>query len=265
MEMLNGLDLFSGIGGLAVALHPWVRVRTYCEVDRYCQAILMSRMAEQTLRDAPIWDDVRSLRGDMCGHIDIVFGGFPCQDISIAGNGVGLDGKRSGLYFELLRLVQEISPRFVFLENVPAIRTRGLRQVVGTLAELGYDCRWTTISAGDVGAPHKRLRWFLLASNTNGSKLRNKHEPRSESETGTGFNGKKEPVANADNKRQDTIRKIQTRKNHESFRTDWWEVEPDVGRVADGVPARVDRLRGLGNAVVPAQARQAFKTLIGLK
>jgi DNA (cytosine-5)-methyltransferase 1 len=99
----------------------------------------------------------------MLPRIDIIFGGFPCQDISVAGLGKGLEGDRSGLFFEIVRLARECEPRFIFLENVPAIRTRGGERVVKELASIGYDCRWTTLSAAAVGAPHKRERWFLLA------------------------------------------------------------------------------------------------------
>lgn len=100
----------------------------------------------------------------MLPRIDIISGGFPCQDISIAGHGKGLEGKRSGLIFEVFRLIAETNPSFVFLENVPAIRTRGGERVGKELASIGYDCRWTTLSAAEVGAPHKRERWFLLGA-----------------------------------------------------------------------------------------------------
>jgi site-specific DNA-cytosine methylase len=110
--------------------------------------------------------------GTTCGHSGaiycqqsiIIYGGFPCQDLSCAGNGKGLAGERSGLFFEILRLARETNPRFIFLENVPAIRTRGAATVVKELASLRYDCRWGLLSAYDVGAPHKRERWFLLAN-----------------------------------------------------------------------------------------------------
>jgi DNA (cytosine-5)-methyltransferase 1 len=167
-RMLNGLDIFSGIGGLTTALSPWVNPKAYCEIDRYPQAVLLSRMANLELPSAPIWDDVRTLSKGMLPVIDIIYGGFPCQDISLAGLGRGLAGERSGLVFEIFRLVKEIKPAFVFLENVPAIRTRGGERVVKELAALGYDCRWDCLSAYDVGAPHKRERWWLLAHNPNG-------------------------------------------------------------------------------------------------
>jgi len=164
---LNAIDLFSGYGGITVALSKYARPVVYCEKERYAQAILLSRMEEGKLPAAPIWDDVSTFDGKPYkGKIDIIYGGFPCQGISQAGRGEGLEDERSGLFFELLRVATEAAPGFIFLENVPAIRTRGLREVVVALAEVGYDCRWTCITASYVGAPHKRERWFLLGHAT---------------------------------------------------------------------------------------------------
>lgn len=160
---LRGLDLFSGIGGITLALSPWVRPVAYCEIDRYASAVLLSQMQRGNLPTAPIWDDVRTLRSDMLPEIDIIYGGFPCQDISCAGRGAGLEGERSGLFFEIMRLVDEVRPSFIFLENVPAIVTRGLDRVIGEISGRGYDARWITLSAQDVGANHGRKRWWLLA------------------------------------------------------------------------------------------------------
>lgn len=113
--MLNGLDLFSGIGGLTIALEPWVRPIAYCENDRYAQSVLLSRMRSGEIATAPIWDDVRTLRGDLFRDgVDIISGGFPCQDISVAGTGKGLAGERSGLFFEIVRLARELRPKFIF-------------------------------------------------------------------------------------------------------------------------------------------------------
>ncbi len=272
--MINGLDLFTGIGGLSIALHEFIRPIGYCENDRFAQAVILSRMSKGRLPLAPIWDDVRTLRGDSFapGSIDIIYGGFPCQDISVAGHGKGLVGERSGLYFEIERLVEETNPSFVFLENVPAIRTRGLNTVVQSFTELGYDCRWTVLSAQELGAPHIRKRWFLLA-HAHGLRLWEKQ--REEHPTGQGplqFNddGSSQYVANPtglterESANEADAKPDRRQTWDEPFDCCWWKVEPNVGRVAHGVPARVDRLRGLGNAVVPLQAKTAFKRLMGL-
>lgn len=267
--MLNGLDLFSGIGGLTVALSDWVRPIAYCEQDRYDQAVLLSRMQDGEIPCAPIWDDVRTLTSknfDGRTPIDIVAAGFPCQDISVAGRGVGLVGERSGLFFEIERLVKETNPRFVFLENVPAIRTRGLNTVVNTFTELGYDCRWTIVSAAEVGAPHIRKRWFFLAhSMCNRVGIQQVARPEQQSEALIINDGKAESLAHAAGirGRARTIESSRPRQQDDFMRKDWWATEPNVGRVVNGLPCRVDRIKGLGNAVVPAQAKEAFKRLMG--
>ena len=162
--MLNSLSLFSGYAGIDLALSEYCRPILYCEKDLYAQGIILSRMDEGLIPFAPIWNDVTTLDGaKLRGMVDIISGGFPCQDISSAGKGAGLAGERSGLFYEIVRLTKEIRPAFVFLENVPAIRTRGLEQVVKEFTEMGYDCRWTMLSAASIGAPHKRERWFFLA------------------------------------------------------------------------------------------------------
>lgn len=162
---LNGLDLFSGIGGNTLGLRDYVKTVAYCEYDKHAQSVLLSRMADGSIESAPIWDDVTSLRGEHFDlPIDIIVGGFPCQDISVAGKQAGIQqGNRSGLFYEVMRLTDEIQPKFLFLENVPAIRTRGLDIVLRELTQRGYDCRWTMLSAAQVGAVHKRERWFMLA------------------------------------------------------------------------------------------------------
>lgn len=263
---MNGLDLFSGIGGISIALKPWVKTVAYCERDRYAQAVLLSRMQSGELDRAPIWDDVRTLHGEMLPRVDVIFGGFPCQDISVAGKGAGLGGERSGLYFEVLRLIDECEPSYVFLENVAAIRTRGLDTVAKTLAERGYDLRWTVLSAAEVGAPHLRKRWFCLASNADRSKLweqsrRRSGGPSRKKEVESQLNGQTQFMADAY-----SLRELQSSGSEQTQRRwigdkSWWSIEPSVGRVANGVPYRVDRLKCLGNAVVPAQARKAFEQL----
>jgi DNA (cytosine-5)-methyltransferase 1 len=268
-------------------------------------------MSDGRLPLAPIWDDVRTLKGEFLElPIDIIYGGFPCQDISAAGAGIGLGGERSGLFQHIARLVSETNPRFVFLENVPAIRTRGLNGVVQTFTELGYDCRWTIVSAAEVGAPHLRKRWFLLA-HANGVRLRKEQRAQhsecerplfahnigeTQSLANTSGKSKRESTnktnsesisrqtrnelsngrANVANPmRQGSLSAAQTgihcseessrSRNEQSGGLGWWAVEPSVGRVAHGIPNRVDRLRGLGNAVVPLQAKIAFMRLIGIE
>jgi DNA (cytosine-5)-methyltransferase 1 len=243
---MYGLDLFSGIGGITKALEGYVSPVAYCEIEPYARAVLLSRMAECRIPQAPIWDDVNTLTGAILPPVDIIYGGFPCQDISVAGRGAGLAGGRSGLFFQIVRLAKEIQPKFLFLENVPNIRTKGLSRVVRELADIGYDCRWCTISAAEIGAPHKRERWFLLAH----ARRKGPQEALSEGNDG-GLELSEGRCAF----------QIQTTSNGRG----WWDVEPNVGRVAHGVPKRVDRLRALGNAVVPAQAREAFERLMGLK
>lgn len=315
---LNGLDLFSGIGGITLALGEWINTVAYCEGDRHAQAVLMSRMREGLLPNRPIWDDVRTLRGSLLPPVDIIVGGFPCQDISVAGKGAGLGGERSGLFFEIVRLAKEIEPTFLFLENVPAIRTRGLDRVVEELTALGYDLRWTMLSAEEVGAPHKRERWFCLAAHANsinggceswrrGATDRQwnlSSEPRDDGaekpladaegsgrseEPSISRRGKKGDgagawrrsyggseacdLADANGERCEEFDTAASGKElghdprcaHSVWGSDWWATEPNVGRVADGVPFRVDRLKRLGNAVVPLQAREAFKELMGLR
>lgn len=258
---MYGLDLFSGIGGIGIALSEWVRTIAYCEQDRYAQGVLLSRMQSGDIDRAPIFTDVRELRVEhFTTKPDIIFGGFPCQDISVAGAGKGLAGERSGLFYEIIRLTKEIRPSFVFLENVPAIRTRGLEQVIKEFTEIGYDCRWTCLSAASVGARHKRERWFLLAY-TNCSRFQKTRTELNSAgfkqcgvladSSGKGLEGQREKSCGA------------TKKLNHACNDSWWTVESDVGRVVNGLPHRVDRIKCLGNSVVPLQVKTAFEKLIG--
>ena len=239
---MNGLDLFSGIGGMSIALREWVRPIAYCEIDPYCQGILFSRMVSGDLPEAPIWDDIKTLHiQSFDNSIDIFYGGFPCQGISVAGHGRGLADERSNLFFEIIRLSNEIKPRWIFLENVPAITTHGGLEVVKEIAQMGYDSRWITITASSLGAVHKRERWFLLAH----AKSKRLEERRFTSRETKGNSRSKMPIEYLA-----------------------WGEEPKnklgMAGVDDGVSHRVDRIKALGNAVVPMQAREAFKILMGL-
>lgn len=284
MEKLNGLDIFTGIGGNTLALSEWVRPLVYCDNDRYCQAVLLSLMSQGKLPIAPIWDDVRTLKAEMLPKVDIVYAGFPCQDISVAGSGVGLEGERSGLVFEVFRLVGELAPTFVFLENVPGIRTRGAERVGKEMARLGYDCRWLCLSAQEIGALHKRNRWFMLAAHTHGIKIwklkqrmsrRFKRSIQVKRKAIAVDHGKEQHVANTECDRlQRSEYEIQgegttslRRRSSDQSDEDYpgaWHVESSIFRVANGVPFAVDRIKCIGNSVVPMQAKEAFKRLIGL-
>ena len=276
--MIYGLDLFSGIGGITLALSEWVQPIAYCEADRYCQAVLLSRMSDGRLPVAPIWDDVKTLRGDMLPTVDIVYGGFPCQDVSVAGARKGLDGERTGLFREAVRLVSECRPKFVFLENVPGIR-KHVSTVRQELEALGYDCRDGFLSAAEVGANHIRNRWWLLAYASCERRQQKPNSTFSNEGTNEGWATKKDyklkcsgkDVAysqsyglqgGASPRGKGQQRAIPMWGNRNES---WWSTEPDVGRVVNGLPFRVDRIKGLGNSVVPAQAKEAFKRLIGLK
>lgn len=272
--MIYGLDLFSGYGGITLGLQKWVRPVAYCEIDRYAQGILLSRMQEGGLPRAPIWDDIRTFPGkQFTGSIDILYGGFPCQNISVAGNGSGLAGEQSGLFYELCKLVKEIEPTFIFLENVPAIRTRGLQEVVSELTNIWYDCRWTCVSAKEVGAQHTRKRWFLLAYSNRFRKKWNKLEDWDRFRTiKTSENAPNPPSEGLqrDRKFSEAVRKEREALgfiagSNINGGKEGWESEPGVRRVVDGCPNRMDRIKALGNGVVPIQAEVAFKRLLNIK
>jgi len=248
--MINGLDLFSGIGGITLALAPWVRPLAYCENDRYAQSVLLSRISQGHLPNAPIWDDVRTLTkrhingyyGATNGQslIDIVYGGFPCQDISIAGAGKGLAGERSGLFYEISRLSGELKPVFIFLENVPAITHRGGCDVVRTLAAMGYDCRWSVTPSGHGLEGFRGNRWFCLAK-AYGQRLQSGQQP----------------LGYVQEQPQNT-----SSLQNEGLDIPSPRIQPSLCGGGDGLPCRVDRIRALGNAVVPTQTRKAFVGLM---
>jgi DNA (cytosine-5)-methyltransferase 1 len=158
---MNHLDLFAGIGGFAIGMPP-VRRRFFSEVDKPTISVYQRRFP-----DAIFLGDIRSIDGErLRREYDgewIITGGFPCQDISVAGKGAGIAGSRSGLWFEMQRLIRQIRPRAVVAENVNALTVRGLDTVLGSLAEIGYDAEWTCIRASDVGAPHRRERIWIVA------------------------------------------------------------------------------------------------------
>jgi len=214
--MFHVLDLFSGIGGFSLGLERTGGFKTvaFCEIEPFCRSVL-----NQHWPKVPIYEDVKTLTIERLGAdgitVDAICGGFPCQDISNAGKGAGLAGERSGLWFEFHRLIKEIQPKIAIIENVSALRSRGLDQVLGSLAEIGYDAVWHCIPAAAVGAPHQRDRiWIVAHPNRKGLEG---YWPERQL---CGFE-----------------------KETQIGRFHWWASEPDVCRMAYGVPSRVDRLR----------------------
>jgi len=269
---MDELALFAGAGGgiLGGRLLGW-RVRCAVELDAYARQVLLARQADGSLPRFPIWDDVRTFDGKPWrGRIDVVSGGFPCQDISVAGRGAGLAGERSGLWWEMHRIIREVGPQFVFVENVAALTNRGLDAVLGSLADLGFDAEWGCLSAEAVGAPHRRQRLWMAAY-ANGSQLRNKqvYLAKQQSQTIPSNDGSAQLVADANGQRRlqpERSKQSQRRRacdrSQEDGATLWWTTEPDVGRVAHGVASRMDRLRTLGNGQVPEVARTAWNLLL---
>jgi len=234
-----------------------MRTVAFCEIDPYCRRVLAKHWP-----DVPIHHDVTKLKGTDVGPVDVIAGGFPCQDISTAGKGAGITGERSGLWKEYARIIGEVRPRYVIVENVAALLSRGLGDVLGDLSTLGYDTEWHCIPASAVGAPHRRDRIWIVANASErrcgGSDGWQVQQPgRAEAICGS------EDVADARSSRQPGPRQHvdafdpapgfigQAIKLGNGGGPHQWLIEPDVGRVANGVPARVDRLRSLGNAVVP--------------
>lgn len=234
---MNVGSLFSGIGGLDLGLErAGFNIKWQCEIDPYARAVLRKHWP-----DAALYDDVRTVGAANLAPVDLICGGFPCQDISNAGKRVGIEGERSGLWSEYARIIEEIRPRFVLVENVAALLARGLARVLQDLAARGYDAEWDVFSCAEFGAPHVRERLFLLAypdsARRNGGR--------------TVFAG-------------------QSREGLESAAWDftaargacggvWGLPDPSLLRVDDGLSERLDRpqqerLRTLGNAASPVIA-----------
>ena len=240
---MNELALFAGAGGgiLAGKLLGW---NTVCavEYDAYAASVLVARQNDGCLEPFPVWDDVRTFNGKPWrGIAQVVSGGFPCTDISAAGKGAGIEGKQSGLWTEMARIVGEVRPRFVFVENSPLLVKRGLAVVLGDLAEMGYDARWGILGAHHVGAPHRRHRAWIVG-NADGTRLERLRHAHSTAIKAQSFGTNSRPTA---------------------WREDWRSAATRLCRVAHGVAHRVDRLKAIGNGQVPAVAALAWRLLGG--
>ncbi len=286
---MNVGSLFSGIGGFDLGFErARMRVSWQVELDPYCRAVLARHFPE-----AERFEDVREVGARNLAPVDLLCGGFPCQDLSAAGRGAGIDGARSGLWSEFARIVRELRPGYVVVENVPALLTgKGKRwergpigRVLGDLAEARYDAEWACLSAREFGAPHLRKRVWIVAYPARDAEAGAAAESGSERQRARagGQRSRAADLADADAQRQsgragelgspgrgeledgggagaglpDADREQHEgraqalgRSAGEELR-DHWAAEPAVGRVAHGVPDRVDRLAALGNALVP--------------
>jgi len=312
MKKLKILDLFSGIGGFSFGLEKTGRFETkkFCEMNSYCRKVLKRHWP-----NTEIHDDIQTLTVKP-RTFDVVCGGFPCQDISYAGKGAGLAGERSGLWYEMCRVIKEANPSWVIAENVSALRSRGLDEVLRSLDEIGYNAQWHCIPASAVGAPHKRDRIWILAypnhernntqrhtidggwekstengenqlldrsggcsetmGNSNSGSLQNifheNSKERSREITSTGeiyscnsssirptdladciqqrlerYTGNEKAIWRSESDRSTSTESLCSGEHPSG----WWVSEPGVGRVVNGIPNRVDRIKCLGNAIVP--------------
>jgi len=313
---MNELALFAGAGGGILGGHllGW---RTICAVEwePYPASVLCARQNDGLLPSFPIWDDIQTFDGKPWqGLVDVISGGFPCQDISAAGKGAGIDGKRSGMWGHMARVVGEVRPKYVFVENSPMLVTRGLERVLGDLTALGYDTKWTVMGAANVGANHQRDRiWIKATAQSADTNLQSsfakseiKHDWPEESDAsskwgmGTSDATKTDmaytrrklwetrdttkldsnskigsasllhnqsssagQISYANSTQRERMQRPQRTKPQHSYAGNscWWQVEPDVGRMADGVAAGVDRLKAIGNGQVPLCAATAWRLL----
>lgn len=267
---MNELALFSGAGGgiLASSLLGF-RTIGAVEIAPYPREVLLQRQRDGILPEFPIWDDIRDFNAaPWHGHVDVVSGGFPCQDISAAGKGAGLSGERSGLWYEMWRVVREVRPTFTFVENSPMLATRGLDRVLGEMAESGYDAAWMVLGAAHVGAPHLRQRLWILAVDTQRLHLFSHpdnewarwRQQQPESFATTSPSDSEEPRCQRDGMYKQPQSEIPGVGDAGSSGGTWspWQTESGICRVADGVANRVDRIKSLGNGQVPLVAATAF-------
>ena len=285
MKGLTMLDTFAGIGGFSYAATKLVggyRTTQFIEIDPFCQKILKKHFPF-----TPIHDDIRTFTA-IPGQYDVICGGFPCQSISVAGNRAGITEKsRSGIFYELMRVIRMVRPRFVVLENVAAILNNGLDIVLGELSQAGYDAEWSVISASSLGACHRRSRWWCVAyTNDYGSptssisglndQANNDSSKRTNqvSQSSRSIESSNSRVVQSFTKPSDSNSKGLQRENFSEMEREIWakgstrRLNPDwrsyvskpiLRRGDDGLSYRVDRTKALGNSVVPQVAAIPLK------
>jgi DNA (cytosine-5)-methyltransferase 1 len=232
---MRELSLFTGIGGglLGGLLLGW-EVIAAVEKNKYCRDILKARQKDKILNDFPIYEDIITFDGlKYRDKVDIITGGFPCQDLSSARGrrGRGLNGKKSGLWFEMQRIIHEIYPPLIFIENVPRLLNNGFEVILNALSEMGYDAAWGVFSAGELGARHKRERIWVVGKNRNSHSIR-------PYKRGKIFKRGQNPLRN--------------------MQRDEWPTEYLLDRMSDGFSIWMEQNRALGNAQIPAVAALAF-------
>ena len=259
------LDLFSGIGGISLGLErAGMQTVAFCEIEPFQRAVLRKHWPE-----VPVYEDIRTVSADVLRRfgidaVDIVAGGFPCQDVSVAGKGLGVErGKRSGLWREMFRIIRELMPRWVLAENVPALRTRGADLVIADLEAAGYAVWPLVVGAWSVGAPHKRDRvWIVAYRNGDGSQGQRRQECRDDGQDSRRdiADGRGQKLVYAESiGRQGQGNQLgfpagpgQEQRPWESPRLEW-----PVGAATDGLSEQLVRfankhtLRSAGNSVVP--------------
>ena len=244
---MNVLDLFSGIGGFSLGLErAGMRTVAFCEIEPFARQVLKKHWPQ-----IPIYEDVRTLTGRKLSAdgiaAEVICGGFPCQDISFAGKGAGIEGERSGLWADYARIIGEVRPLYVIVENVAALVGRGLDRVLGDLAALGYDAEWHCIPASAVGAPHRRDRIWIVA-NTRSGRCRQPSEWQNQQQGRTEVIGPGQAMAALPHAAYYAAISEGIRRGDSVGQ---WRSEPDVGRVANGIPLAMERIAALGNSVVP--------------
>jgi len=238
--VVNELHLFAGAGG-GILAGQLLGHRCVCavECEPYAQSVLVSRQNDGSISPFPIWDDVRTFDGKPWrGIVDVVAGGFPCQDLSAAGKGAGLDGENSGLWREMARVIGEVQPRYAFIENSPMLVNRGLERVLSDIASMGFNAEWGCVPASFVGAPHNRNRVWIVAH------AKWDKQPREKS-------------------CQWAVRRMGWKFKPLAWDRDWKDALREFRGMDDGLARIVDRTDCIRNGQVPAVAAAAWKLLGG--
>jgi len=246
MKKLKILDLFSGIGGFSLGLEATGGFETaaFCDIDPYCRNVLKKHWP-----NVPIFEDIRKLKGTDIGTVDIITGGYPCQPFSVAGKQKGVEDKRH-LWPEYFRLIKECRPTWVIGENVSGHIKLGLDSVIEDLESEGYATRTFSISASSIGANHKRERIWIVANAYGVNDAIGRVDRTIQETGGSGSIDERGSGTNANGFSQSS--KNETLDSKKQFTNqNYWKTEPNVGRVVNGLPNRVDRLKALGNSLVP--------------